>query len=309
MPISAILFGGRRATNVPLVTESFDWDHGVFLGSIMSSETTAAQAGAVGKLRFDPFAMLPFCGYNMGDYFAHWLEIGEATDADKLPKLFWVNWFRRGEDGSFLWPGFGENSRVLKWVVERVEGERRGASTPPSAGCRPPAPSTPTGLDIDPTTLAELLQVDPESWRQELPQLEEHYRRARRATCPPRCKEQLESLEKRLAAELTPVSRHPTNLRSAVRCRPAGRHRRVRAWVPPTLRERRPACPRSLAWLARVQCRYPDTHASAGALADAEGGRRPGTPPARTSGRPTSNRDVNAPLLGPPRRGWWRSAS
>jgi len=105
-----------------LVTESFDWQHGVFLGSIMSSEKTAAAAGTVGELRFDPFAMLPFCGYNMGDYFKHWLEIGEATDASNLPKLFWVNWFRKGDDGSFLWPGFGENSRVLKWIVERLEG-------------------------------------------------------------------------------------------------------------------------------------------------------------------------------------------
>jgi phosphoenolpyruvate carboxykinase (GTP) len=198
VPISAILFGGRRATNVPLVTESLGWDHGVFLGSIMSSETTAAQAGAVGKLRFDPFAMLPFCGYNMGDYFAHWLEIGQATDTDKLPKLFWVNWFRRGEDGSFLWPGFGDNSRVVRWVVERVAGEGEAVDTPigrvPTAG----AIDT-TGLDIDAATMAQLAEVDPDSWRAELPQIEEHYRFIG-DTVPAALREQLEDLEKRLAA-------------------------------------------------------------------------------------------------------------
>ena len=197
VPISAILFGGRRATNVPLVTESFDWEHGVFLGSIMSSETTAAQAGAVGKLRFDPFAMLPFCGYNMGDYFAHWLEIGAATDADKLPKLFWVNWFRRGDDGAFLWPGFGENSRVLKWIIERVEGEGEAVDTPIG---RLPADGAldSTGLDIDPAVLAELTTVDRDKWRVELPQIEAHYETFG-ARLPTVLHDQLKDLEKRLA--------------------------------------------------------------------------------------------------------------
>jgi phosphoenolpyruvate carboxykinase (GTP) len=197
VPISAILFGGRRATNVPLVTESFDWTHGVFLGSIMSSETTAAQAGAVGKLRFDPFAMLPFCGYNMGDYFAHWLSIGAATSSDKLPRLFWVNWFRRGEDGSFLWPGFGENSRVLKWVVERLSGSAEAVDTPIGRVPAPDALDT-TGLDVDPATIEELVAVDPESWRVELPQLEEHYR-SLGDHVPQPLRDQLETLEKRLA--------------------------------------------------------------------------------------------------------------
>jgi phosphoenolpyruvate carboxykinase (GTP) len=198
VPISAILFGGRRATNVPLVTEAFDWDHGVFLGSIMSSETTAAQAGAVGKLRFDPFAMLPFCGYNMGDYFAHWLEIGRATEPDKLPRLFWVNWFRRGDDGSFLWPGFGDNSRVLAWIIERVNGEGDAVETPIG---RVPAPSAidTRGLDISQATMARLVEVDPESWRHELPQLDEHYRHLGDRV-PVALREQLEMLGKRLAA-------------------------------------------------------------------------------------------------------------
>jgi len=197
VPISAILFGGRRATNVPLVTESFDWEHGVFLGSIMSSETTAAQAGAVGKLRFDPFAMLPFCGYNMGDYWAHWLEIGDSAEADKLPRLFWVNWFRKGEDGSFLWPGFGDNSRVLKWIVERLDGTAGAEDTP--IGRVPTADAIDvSGLDVDAATVAELVTVDPTSWRAELPQLEDHYRHLGERV-PSRLREQLESLEKRLA--------------------------------------------------------------------------------------------------------------
>jgi phosphoenolpyruvate carboxykinase (GTP) len=199
VPISAILFGGRRATNVPLVTESFDWDHGVFLGSTMSSETTAAQQGAVGKLRFDPFAMLPFCGYNMGDYFAHWLDIGQATESDKLPKLYLVNWFRRGEDGSFLWPGFGDNSRVLKWIVERLAGD--GEATDTAIG-RVPAPGAVDidGLDIDEGTLAQLVSVDADSWRQELPQIEEHYASIGDSV-PGAMREQLAALEKRLAAD------------------------------------------------------------------------------------------------------------
>nr|MBO2501781.1 phosphoenolpyruvate carboxykinase (GTP) [Thermoanaerobacterales bacterium] len=198
VPISAILFGGRRATNVPLVTESFDWEHGVFLGSTMASETTAAQAGAVGKLRFDPFAMLPFCGYNMGDYFAHWLEIGKATDPDKLPRLYLVNWFRRDEDGSFLWPGFGENSRVLKWIIERLEGTAEAVDTPIGRVPAPGAIDT-SGLDVDEETMAKLLEVDPESWRAELPQIEEHYRFIG-DTVPAELRQQLTELEKRLAA-------------------------------------------------------------------------------------------------------------
>ncbi|MEY2423663.1 MAG: phosphoenolpyruvate carboxykinase [Acidimicrobiaceae bacterium] len=197
VPISAILFGGRRATNVPLVTEATSWRHGVFLGSIMSSETTAAQAGAVGKLRFDPFAMLPFCGYNMGDYFSHWLEIGTATDAAKLPKLFWVNWFRKGDDGTFLWPGFGDNSRVLKWIIEEVEGTGDGVDTPIGRVPTPTAIDT-TGLDLDAATLAKLVSVDAESWRQEIGQIEAHYA-GLGERLPEELRDELRELEKRLA--------------------------------------------------------------------------------------------------------------
>jgi phosphoenolpyruvate carboxykinase (GTP) len=196
VPISAILFGGRRATNVPLVTESLDWEHGVFLGSIMSSEKTAAAAGTVGELRFDPFAMLPFCGYNIGDYFQHWLEIGERPGA-QLPKLFWVNWFRKGDDGEFLWPGFGENSRVLKWVVERVAGTGAAVDTPIG---RVPAPGAidVSGLDLDPAVMDRLVSVDSESWRAELPQVEAHYASIGESL-PDALRDELEELEKRLA--------------------------------------------------------------------------------------------------------------
>jgi phosphoenolpyruvate carboxykinase (GTP) len=176
VPISAILFGGRRRSTVPLVTEAYDWEHGVFLGSIMASETTAAQQGAVGKLRFDPMAMLPFCGYNMADYFDHWLSIGKASAPDRLPSLFFVNWFRRDEHGRFLWPGFGENSRVLKWIFERVDGDADAVET--AIGLLPAAGAIDTtGLDIGDDDLTKLLAVDVDGWRQAIPQIREHYAR------------------------------------------------------------------------------------------------------------------------------------
>jgi phosphoenolpyruvate carboxykinase (GTP) len=176
VPIDAIMFGGRRAGVVPLVREAFDWQHGVFLGSIMSSETTAAAFGEVGRLRFDPFAMLPFCGYNMADYWAHWLEIGRATTADKLPRIFHVNWFRRDTEGRFLWPGFGENSRVLAWMFRRCDGEAEAEETP--IGWLPtPGDLDTTGLEIDPEGLGQLLRVDPDAWAREMPQMQEHYAR------------------------------------------------------------------------------------------------------------------------------------
>ena len=174
VPISAILFGGRRRTTVPLVTEAFDWNHGVFLGSIMASETTAAAGGAVGNLRFDPMAMLPFCGYNMADYFAHWLKIGKRADSTKLPKIFFVNWFRRDEDGRFMWPGYGENSRVLKWVFERVDGRSSAHQTPIGLLPSPDAIDT-ASLDIAADDLAALLSVDTAGWSTAVPQIKEHY--------------------------------------------------------------------------------------------------------------------------------------
>jgi phosphoenolpyruvate carboxykinase (GTP) len=174
VPISAVLFGGRRGSVVPLVHEAFDWTHGVFLGSIMASETTAAAAGEVGNLRRDPFAMLPFCGYNMADYWAHWLTFADRTDPGKLPHIFYVNWFRRAADGRFLWPGFGENSRVLEWVFERCAG--RGEAVETAIGYIPAAGALDTdGLDVAAEDIEELLRVDKDEWREEVPLIREHF--------------------------------------------------------------------------------------------------------------------------------------
>ena len=173
VPISAILFGGRRATTVPLVSEALDWEHGVFLGSVMSSEKTAAAAGAIGQVRRDPFAMLPFCGYNFGDYFQHWLDIGKRRGA-KLPRLFYVNWFRKDDQGRFIWPGFGENARVLKWVLDRVADTVEAVETP--IGMVPKTEDLDVGgLDLAADALEALLAVDAGEWRSELALIQEHY--------------------------------------------------------------------------------------------------------------------------------------
>ena len=196
VPISAILFGGRRASTVPLAFEAFDWQHGTFIGSIASSERTAAAAGTVGELRRDPMAMLPFCGYNMGDYFAHWLEMGKNTDASKLPKIFYVNWFRKDADGGWLWPGFGENSRVLKWIVERVSGTGEAVETP--IGYLPAAGAIDTsGLDVTDDQMAELLNVNVEEWLNEIESIREHYARFEE-TLPEALSDELAALEARL---------------------------------------------------------------------------------------------------------------
>jgi phosphoenolpyruvate carboxykinase (GTP) len=196
VPISAILFGGRRATNVPLVNESFDWKHGVFVGATVSSEQTAAAEGAVGDLRRDPFAMLPFCGYNMADYWGHWLSIGERTDADKLPRIYQVNWFRKGPDGSFLWPGFGENSRVLDWVVRRLEGDVDAVTTP--IGKLPnPADLHLDGLDLSGEALADLFAVDAKPWLDEV-DLTETYFEKFGDQLPAELRSQLDALRARL---------------------------------------------------------------------------------------------------------------
>ncbi len=195
VPISAILFGGRRATTIPLVNEALSWEHGTFLGSVMSSEKTAAATGGLGQLRHDPMAMLPFCGYNMADYWGHWLAIGNTPNA-KMPKIFYVNWFRKNDQGKFLWPGFGENSRVLKWVFERCEGTVKAEDTPIG---RLPAPGA---LDIDGLKLSsgameELLRVDTQAWLNEIPITREHYAKFG-DRIPARLQKELDELEQRL---------------------------------------------------------------------------------------------------------------
>jgi phosphoenolpyruvate carboxykinase (GTP) len=195
VPIDAILFGGRRANIVPLVTESFDWQHGTFLGATTSSETTAAAAGKVGQLRRDPMAMLPFCGYNMGDYFAHWLSVGRTPGA-RMPKIFFVNWFRKDERGKFLWPGYGENSRVLKWIFERCNGTANAVETP--IGRLPRAEDLETkGLDIVPGALAKLLSVDAPGWLSEIPLINNFFEEMG-DRLPPEMREEVIRLEQRL---------------------------------------------------------------------------------------------------------------
>lgn len=174
VPISAILFGGRRAKVVPLVSEAFDWNHGTFLGSTVSSETTAAAVGAVGQIRRDPFAMLPFCGYNMGDYFKHWIKTGEKADQSKLPKIFYVNWFRKDENGKFIWPGYGDNIRVLEWIFNRLDGADIAVETPKGFLPKPGTINT-EGLDISPERMNKLFEVDMEEGLVEMQSIREYY--------------------------------------------------------------------------------------------------------------------------------------
>ncbi|NLT58682.1 MAG: phosphoenolpyruvate carboxykinase (GTP) [Clostridiales bacterium] len=195
VPLSAMVFGGRRARTAPLVFESFDWAHGVFVGSAMASETTAAAAGQIGVVRRDPMAMLPFCGYNMGDYFAHWLRMGEVPDPGKLPKIFHVNWFKQDEQGAFIWPGFGENLRVLEWILARCAGEIGAEDTPIGRLPRPEDLNL-EGLSLEPEALKALLQVDEALWRQEVEGVAAFYDKFDRL--PEELRRQLEALKRRL---------------------------------------------------------------------------------------------------------------
>jgi phosphoenolpyruvate carboxykinase (GTP) len=196
VPIDAFLLGGRRSDTVPLVFEAFDWEHGVFLGATMASETTAAATGAVGQLRRDPFAMLAFCGYHMGDYLAYWLRIGREHDAGKLPRFFSVNWFRKDADGQWLWPGYAENSRVLEWIFRRLDGEVGASDT--AIGRVPARGALNTErLKIRPEAVDELLAVDPQAWKRELPLLRVHFARFGHRL-PGELERQLEALAGRL---------------------------------------------------------------------------------------------------------------
>jgi phosphoenolpyruvate carboxykinase (GTP) len=196
VPISAIFFGGRRATTVPLVTESRDWQHGVYMGATLSSETTAAAVGKTGVVRRDPMAMLPFIGYNAGDYFQHWVDLGKRANADKLPKIFYVNWFRRGDDKRFLWPGFGENSRVLKWAIERIEGKAAATETP--IGHVPTAADLDLeGLDASRADIEASLEFNADEWRAELPLVEEWFDKIGEKV-PTTLRDELAALKQRL---------------------------------------------------------------------------------------------------------------
>jgi phosphoenolpyruvate carboxykinase (GTP) len=203
VPISAILFGGRRASVVPLATEALDWNHGTFLGTIIASEMTAAAFGAIGQLRRDPMAMLPFCGYNMADYWGHWLKMGQTKGA-KMPNIYYVNWFRKNEAGKFMWPGFGENSRVLKWVFERCAGTADAVET--AIGNMPTLDGIDfSGLDMADEDIANLMRVDTEGWLSELDGIEEYY-----ATfgdhLPAELNKQVQDLRKRLEASQKAVA-------------------------------------------------------------------------------------------------------
>lgn len=196
VPISAFLFGGRRSTVVPLVYEAYNWNHGVYMGSAAASETTAAAAGAVGKLRHDPFAMLPFCGYHMGDYFAHWIQIGRMAFPDRLPKIFYVNWFRKDENGKFIWPGYGDNIRALKWIIERVEGTGKYKETP--IGRLPTHDAIDTsGLGLSPEICHKLCEVNKDDWLKEVEEMRDYYK-IFGVKLPRQLSEELDKIEERL---------------------------------------------------------------------------------------------------------------
>ncbi|MCB1254837.1 MAG: phosphoenolpyruvate carboxykinase (GTP), partial [Austwickia sp.] len=198
VPIDAFLFGGRRAGTVPLVYQSRDWNHGTFVGTILSSETTAAAAGAVGVVRRDPMAMLPFIGYNAADYVQHWINIGKTHGEEGLPKIFQVNWFRKDENGKFVWPGFGDNVRVLKWVIDRLEGKAEGVETP--VGIMPkPEELDVTGLDLTPEQVATAVEYDEAGWKNEIPMIEEWLGKFGEKL-PQELKDEFEGLKKRVGA-------------------------------------------------------------------------------------------------------------